>query len=106
MDIGKQRQAGFALDRREDAQALFDARSAVGIDAGSVRLVVRGFEDDRDAGGIGGLLDCLRGAECVLTAFDHTGSADEDERGSAADLEGAYFNGGHGSLVSEFAGWR
>ena len=96
VDVGEQRQAGFALDGFEDAQALFDARSAVGFDAGAVRLVVRRFEDDWDAGALGGSLDCLRGGERVFTAFDDTGAADEGQWRAPPIVRGPMFSWGMG----------
>ena len=62
-----------------EAKAFIDAGTAEGFDRGTVRLIVRGFEDERDAMRGRDLLQLRSHEKSMFAAFDDAGSGDENE---------------------------
>src|SRR5216683_3787580 len=92
MHIGEHRNVHFVFHLFQNAQAFLDPRPAVAADRGAVRLVVRGFEDERKVEGTHHALDDLRHAQGVLFALNHTRPGNEEQVSGAdanvIDLEG------------------
>ena len=88
VDVGENRQAGLALDRAQDAQAFIEARPAVGIDAGAIRLVERRLEDGGHPGPRGGFGDHPRDRDGVILGLNHARAADQREGCLIADHKG------------------
>ena len=72
---------------REDAQPLVEARAAERSPRRAVGLVVRGLEDERDAGAARDVADRERQVDRVRLALDDAGPGDEQQRSAAAHRE-------------------
>src|SRR5207248_9122671 len=92
----------------EHAQPFVETRTAKRSARRPVRLVVRGFEDERHARSARDLGETPREIRRVLLALDDTRTRDEDERASAADGNVAQSNGSHWLIIgrSGGTGWR
>lgn len=100
--VGDHRHAEVLLDRLEDLHALFQARTAVGMDRRAVGLVERRLENVGDAQLGGHALVFLAGAQREILGFQHVDPAEQHEglvvgagdRGRDDD-----FRGGHGGAI-------
>src|ERR1700730_18319597 len=78
VNVGEHRDVYFVFHLLQNAQAFFHPRPAITTDRGSVRLVIRRFEDKREIKRTYHTLDDLRHAQHMLFAFNYTGSGNEE----------------------------
>ncbi len=90
VDVGKERQPDFLLHLAKNFQSPVNARSAVRIQRGSVRLVVRGLEDDGDPKQSLRLPEEIRYGQGQVFTFNHAGPCDEKKGTFLADRHMTY----------------
>jgi len=80
VDVGRNGQPDRVADLFQDSQPFFHSRAAKSIEAGAIRLVERGLEDElhADVAGVSGEL--LSDRERQRFSLDHTGSRDHQQR--------------------------
>src|SRR5258708_21049957 len=79
MNIGEHRDVYFVFHLLQNAQAFLHPLPAIAPDRGSVRLVIRRFENEREIKRTHHALDDLRHAQDVLFTFNHTGPGNEEQ---------------------------
>src|SRR5687768_7977302 len=80
MHIREHRRAGRALDLLELAQALVDARAAMGADIGPICLVEAGLEDDSARNARRETRELFGDAKVQRIVLEHAGSRNEKQR--------------------------
>ena len=87
MNVGQDGNLKFLLDSSKHAQAFRQARPAIGIERRSVRLVVRGLEDEGDVQLGRDCRQALGHLHCVLFTLNDAGSGNDRQRLALADLQ-------------------
>ena len=85
MNVGENGKSGGLGEAEEDVGAFDQAGTAETVDGSAVGLVVRGFEDVRNAKVGGDALESVGHVADVGFALDDAGSGDEEEFGLAVD---------------------
>ncbi len=80
VDVGEDREVEIGFDFGEDAKALGEAGAAERFDRGSIGLVIRGFEDIRNASIGGNFRDVFRHHARVGFGFNDAWPCNKEER--------------------------
>lgn len=80
VDVGEDGETEFGADALENGEAEFKARSAKGVDRGSVRFVVGALEDELKGKGAEDLFELLGSFESKVFRFDDARAAKNSER--------------------------
>jgi hypothetical protein len=84
MDVRRNRQAGMSLNRLQGSQSLLQTWPAERFSGGSVGLVERGFEDQRDGELVGDLAQGLGNPQGQVMGLDDAGPSNPNERPAGA----------------------
>ena len=90
MDISRDRDFQFRSNSGENLAPVADSDSTIGTDRGSIRLVVRRLENERDRFRPANFRDTTGHAPDKLFRFDHAWTEDKDRLPPANDYA-AYF---------------
>ncbi len=85
MNIGKHRNVNCVSYLAQDTQSFADPETAKALDRGSIRFIVRGFEDVRHFQRACHAIDALRHLERVLFALNDARTGDQEQL-TATDL--------------------
>ena len=103
VNIGGHRHAHFPFDRCQHAQPFLDARSAKGVQGGTVRFVERGFENVSDAQTLAGGFHLAGDLQAKRFAFYHTGPGDQRQPARADSVVSHMYRGDglfvHGYMI-------
>ena len=99
MDVREYRQPGPVANLGQNLQSSIETRATVRDARGSVRLVVRGFEDQGYATAVCHVAEHDRGVDRVLGAFDHARAGDEDQRVPGANRKRPNLNWIHKPIL-------